>query len=329
MRRLRVCLAIGICGLVYGLVLHAAASYPGTTKSFTTKTDGPTQTIFAAHINDLQDEVVAIENGLLNGVAHIFKPLSDNTYDLGTSSLAWRDLFVKRNLTHLNFAGTGAAVVSNASKQLVEQALTNGQLVVGSTAAAPVAAALTASTGITVTNGAGTITIAATASGVKAYTPTLVSTTTSAETDVVSWTVGAAEMADGDVLLVDLAIQVRNSTGGAITPLVKFKWGATSATLTSGSWTNIATTRQHVIHVRAQRVGNDLWISDPNTALTGPLVSINYDLTAAGGVGTQVMTTPTFSSSQTVKITVTLAAYNASNNFWNSLAARVHKIASS
>lgn len=41
-----------------------AASYPSATKSFTTKTDGPSSTILAAHINDLQDEVVAIENDL-------------------------------------------------------------------------------------------------------------------------------------------------------------------------------------------------------------------------------------------------------------------------
>lgn len=43
------------------------------------------------------------------------------------------------------------------------QALTNGQLLIGSTGAVPVAASLTAGTGITVTPGAGTITIAATA----------------------------------------------------------------------------------------------------------------------------------------------------------------------
>lgn len=44
-----------------------AASYPSATKSFTTKTDGPTQTIFAAYINDLQDEVVAMEADLRAG----------------------------------------------------------------------------------------------------------------------------------------------------------------------------------------------------------------------------------------------------------------------
>lgn len=44
-----------------------AASYPTAVKSFTTKNAG--DTIQPAHINDLQDEVVALESGLINGDA--------------------------------------------------------------------------------------------------------------------------------------------------------------------------------------------------------------------------------------------------------------------
>lgn len=47
------------------------ASYPGAVKTFTSKSDGAGNRIFAAHINDLQDEVTAIEDGLLNGSAPI------------------------------------------------------------------------------------------------------------------------------------------------------------------------------------------------------------------------------------------------------------------
>lgn len=43
------------------------ATYPGAVKSFTTKNAG--DTIQPSHINDLQDEVTAIEDGLLNGTA--------------------------------------------------------------------------------------------------------------------------------------------------------------------------------------------------------------------------------------------------------------------
>lgn len=45
-----------------------AASYPIATKAFTTKLTG--DTVQAAHVDDLQDEVTAIENALLTGLAH-------------------------------------------------------------------------------------------------------------------------------------------------------------------------------------------------------------------------------------------------------------------
>jgi hypothetical protein len=46
-----------------------SASYPGSVKSFANRSAG--QTIASAHINDLQDEVAAIEDGLLNGTARL------------------------------------------------------------------------------------------------------------------------------------------------------------------------------------------------------------------------------------------------------------------
>lgn len=47
------------------------ATYPGGVKVFTTKSDGAGNKVFSAHINDLQDEVSAIEDGLLNATAPI------------------------------------------------------------------------------------------------------------------------------------------------------------------------------------------------------------------------------------------------------------------
>ncbi len=68
-----------------------AAAYPAATKSFSTKTDGPSSTIFASHVNDLQDEVVAVENGLRTGIAHNLIPSATNTDDLGSASKEWKD----------------------------------------------------------------------------------------------------------------------------------------------------------------------------------------------------------------------------------------------
>jgi len=44
------------------------ASYPTSAKAFTTKADGPGNTILAAHINDLQNEVTAVETDLISGL---------------------------------------------------------------------------------------------------------------------------------------------------------------------------------------------------------------------------------------------------------------------
>lgn len=44
------------------------ASYPTSAKTFTTKSDGAGNTILAAHINDVQLEITAIETDLLAGL---------------------------------------------------------------------------------------------------------------------------------------------------------------------------------------------------------------------------------------------------------------------
>lgn len=49
------------------------ASYPTSVKAFTTKVDGAGNKIFAAHVNDIQDEVSAIETGLEGTLQHHVK----------------------------------------------------------------------------------------------------------------------------------------------------------------------------------------------------------------------------------------------------------------
>jgi hypothetical protein len=74
-----------------------AASYPSTTKTFSTKNTG--DTIAASHVDELQDEVVAIENGLRSGLAHDLLPLTDDSQDLGSASKQWQDVFVSGQIT--------------------------------------------------------------------------------------------------------------------------------------------------------------------------------------------------------------------------------------
>lgn len=67
--------------------------------------------------------------------------------------------------TTLSALGRGV-VESSASGLLSSQALTNGQVIIGSTGAQPVASTLTAGTGISISNGPGSITINTSGSGI-------------------------------------------------------------------------------------------------------------------------------------------------------------------
>lgn len=91
----------GLIGLVLAaglsVVVSGAASFPSSVKSFTTKLAG--DTIQAAHINDLQDEVTAVETDLLNGFQHHLL-FTDNTYDIGQSGATRpRHLYLAQNAT--------------------------------------------------------------------------------------------------------------------------------------------------------------------------------------------------------------------------------------
>lgn len=63
-------------------------AYPTSVKTFTTKTSG--QSIEAVDVNDLQTEINAVEEGLLNGLSHDLTPSTNSTRALGTSAKRWR-----------------------------------------------------------------------------------------------------------------------------------------------------------------------------------------------------------------------------------------------
>lgn len=64
-----------------------AASYPVTVKSFATISNG--DIVDASDPNDIQNEVTAVEGGLLNGFAHNLLPDANNTRDIGSDALRW------------------------------------------------------------------------------------------------------------------------------------------------------------------------------------------------------------------------------------------------
>jgi len=86
-----------------------SASYPSAQKTFTSRNNG--DTIQASHVNDLQDEVNAVEGGLINGLQHDLK-FTDATYDVGKSGATRpRDGFFSRNLV----AGGGLSVTGGST----------------------------------------------------------------------------------------------------------------------------------------------------------------------------------------------------------------------
>ena len=87
------------------------ASYPGSVKTFTTKSTG--QVIEAAHINEPQDEITAIEAGLLQGLQHDFIPDSTNTRRLGTAARRWLELYADK--LHLASAPGLTRVIKDSS----------------------------------------------------------------------------------------------------------------------------------------------------------------------------------------------------------------------
>jgi hypothetical protein len=90
-----------------------AASYPSSVKTFSTKAGGGT--IEAEHVNAMQDEIASVESGLLSGLAHVLKPLTDAAYDLGTTLLKWKDAFLSGNLS-VGGTSTLAGVVSSSGQ---------------------------------------------------------------------------------------------------------------------------------------------------------------------------------------------------------------------
>lgn len=217
------------------------ATYPGGIVTLATHSD-TTDTIFAADINTPNAEIVAVETGLLNGFQHDLVPLTDDARSLGSTSKRWlkgwyQDIDLDGTLTQSGYAGVGAALVSNASKAVVEQVLTNGQLVVGSTGAAPVAAALTAGAGILITNAAGSITVAATNGALDKSTTEQDVTNTAVATDVYSYSVPGGTLGTNGILRLTATGDCDQASGGSINLTIAVSFGGTTIAGTAAQFT--------------------------------------------------------------------------------------------
>lgn len=87
-KRLRAAFLTAVLAAV-SLTVYSAASYPSAIKSFTTKASG--DTVQAAHVNDLQDEVVALETDLLKAPTDVGFSAGNFTASSGNWTLAAGD----------------------------------------------------------------------------------------------------------------------------------------------------------------------------------------------------------------------------------------------
>jgi len=95
------------------------ASYPNSVKTFGTKSAG--DTIQPAHVNDLQDEVAAIEDGLLNGTAPINSSrITAPSMQIGNATISSLTVTAftfpaNSTLTNLNVTGGSTLTTLNAT----------------------------------------------------------------------------------------------------------------------------------------------------------------------------------------------------------------------
>lgn len=130
-------------------------------------------------------------------------------------------------------------VYSDGTKTLASTAApTNGQIMIGSTGAAPVLASLTAGSNVTITPGAGTITIAATSGGTPGFN-TITSGTNSTAAMVVGTGSTLATSGSGAITATAVPFSGVSSSTNTTGALVL---GTGSSLTVSGSGTNNATT---------------------------------------------------------------------------------------
>ena len=129
-------------------------------------------------INNTSVVPVTVTETLTGNSGGVVSPTGNNINTVGSGSITIVGNPATSTLTtELTGLTNNTVLLGQGTTTIGTLALTNGQLVVGSTAATPVAATLTAGTGVSVVNGAGSITINSTGAGL---TYTTVTTATQA-----------------------------------------------------------------------------------------------------------------------------------------------------
>jgi hypothetical protein len=189
------------------------ASYPSSLFAYTNVNNGDTSD--ASQIDNPVAEIIAIETALLNGFQHALKPLTNNTYTLGDVSHRWSKVWTQ----DLDLAGvlTLAAPLPQTMGGTGKDTsgATDGQVLIGKTSDHSLnLASLTAGAGITITPGAGAITIANTQAPQLALLYANSGTSSAAGATTVD-SIAISGLTVKDTLIIELALEM--TAGGSET----------------------------------------------------------------------------------------------------------------
>lgn len=214
---------------------------------------------------------------------------------------------------------TGSTSITSTS------AMTDGQLLMGSSSGNPALGTITAGSGMSVTNAANSITIAS--SNIIKYRDTLTNATDNTATDVVKWTVPANTWNEGEIIELVMGCQGLNNTGSSRNNSLNLKINGSTYITGSTSSGSSATIGNNMKVLSMMRVGTDIWATWGYFA-SGAGVSVpTFNSTSFTGFGSGSAHTDTgmdFTVDMSFRLTCTLAVTDA-NLYFNVLNAAVVK----
>ncbi len=159
------------------------------------------------------------------------------------------------------------------------------------------------------------------AMALQSYASTLLNVQASAaKTAIVTASIPAGDLTDGSVVIVTIAVLVKNNKGsaGTITLGVSFAGSEVSPVDGAISYSNVATEYKLIWRFTLMRAGADLWVvtiplATPADTLPEAIITADPLTLASGGVTPNVraIVAPDFSTVQNLLVNVTLSAADA------------------
>lgn len=131
---------------------------------------------------------------------------------------------------------------------------------------------------------------------------------TSSETSLVDFTVAAAQVAAGDVLVFDAGVDLRNNSGGAVTYTFRAKLGGTTIFTSGGISYNNASSRYRVDH---RTVINLAALADQRIKTNHTGFATTGLLAGSQTAGTVGAATENLATDKTLSLTVQMGTANA------------------